>query len=212
MAERARGGLMRTIKGASERVKNIPAQGREARGGSSRKREEEKEEDDEREEKEERATEGKSRATCTRQQPPTSEELIINLLSPSPNAAVPLLRPPSLHFHLRLSLSPATLFHPLGPPSSLSLVLSPSPPFPFFPISPFLPRLLPASPLLSSPLLHPRCVVVCLRLRLLALSLSPLCLRGLAFDFRPRPIDLQTLPLLSVYLTHAGCDAQRHDA
>lgn len=112
----------------------------EARNGGSRKREKETKENDEGEGKEERAIEGKSRATCTRQQP--SEELIINLLSPSPNAAVPT-RPPSLHFHLRLSLSSATL-------SSLSLVLPPLLPFPFFPISPSLPPLF--SLLLTSPL------------------------------------------------------------
>lgn len=86
------------------------------------------------EEGEERAAKGKNQATCTRQQPPTSEELIINLLSPSPNATV-LTRPPSLHFHLRLSLAYHPLARPLcrpSPPPSLSLVLPPAlPSFPF---------------------------------------------------------------------------------
>lgn len=164
MAEKARRGLKRTMKRASERVKTSLRKRGNAEWRQQEARGEEKKKDNEGEEKEERVTEGKSRATCTRQQPPTSEELIINLLSPSPNAAVPT-RPPSLHFHLRLSLSPATLFHPpSGPPSSLSLVLSPLLPFPFFSISPFLlpSSLLSASPLFSlpsSPLFHSRYVV-----------------------------------------------------
>lgn len=92
------------------------------------------------------------------------------------------------------SLSPAPLTlanHPFGPPSSLSLVLSTFPFLPDFSLPPLFSPLLLSPPfclLLSSPLLHPRCVVVCLRLRLLALSLSPLSLRGLAFDppsYRP---------------------------
>lgn len=175
------------------------------------------EEDDEGEEKEERAIEGKSRATCTRQQPPTSEELIINLLSPSPNAAVPI-RPPSLHFHLRLSLSSATLSHlipsarPLHSHSSflpcyLSLSSRSHPPTPLLSASPLISLF--SYPLLSSTHVAPWCVY---DYDYSHSRFSPLSLRGLAFDFRPRPIDLQTLSLLSVYLTHAGCDAQRHDA
>lgn len=130
----------------------------------------------------ERATKGKSQATCTRQQPPTSEELIINLLSPSPNAA--LTRPPSLHFHLRFSLS--FTYHPLSrhPLHSHLSFLPRLFPFPFiqsFPPFSLFPRLLPS---LSSPSPTLR-RVVCLRLRLLALSLSPLSLHGLAFDLAP---------------------------
>ncbi|EZA56142.1 hypothetical protein X777_03474 [Ooceraea biroi] len=62
---------------------NSGARGETRNGGRKR---EEKDEEEEKEEAE-RAIEGKSQATCTRQQPPTSEELIINLLSPSPNVA-----------------------------------------------------------------------------------------------------------------------------
>lgn len=111
------------------------------------------EDDDEKEEGEKRATKGKSQATCTRQQPPTSEELIINLLSPSPNAA----RSNSTTF---ASLSPAPLsrlppsFAPLRPPPSLSLVL----PFPFHPELPS--ERFPSSRF-SSLLLRPRCAGLC---------------------------------------------------
>lgn len=133
------------------------------------------EDDDEKEGGEKRATKGKSQATCTRQQPPTSEELIINLLSPSPNAAA-LTQPPSLHFHLRLSLA----YHPLSRPSGRPLHSHLSFPFPFIPNFP------PFSPLLASPLFSfahaaPGCVFTITII--LALSLSPLSLRGLAFDF-----------------------------
>lgn len=155
------------------------------------------EDDDEKEEGEKRATKGKSQATCTRQQPPTSEELIINLLSPSPNAAA-LTQPPSLHFHLRLSLA----YHPLSRPSgrplpSLSLVL----PFPFHPELPSVSPLL-ASPLLSFAHAAPGCVFTITITRALAFAAFPSRSR---FRFRLRPIDLQTLSLLSLYLT-------RHDA
>lgn len=117
-------------------------------GGRKREEEEEKvveeeEDDDEKEEGEKRATKGKSQATCTRQQPPTSEELIINLLSPSPNAAA-LTQPPSLHFHLRLSLA----YHPLSRPFGRPLHSHLSFPFPFIPNFPPFPLF---SPLHSSP-------------------------------------------------------------
>lgn len=119
------------------------------------------EDDDEKEEGEKRATKGKSQATCTRQQPPTSEELIINLLSPSPNAAA-LTQPPSLHFHLRLSLA----YHPLSRPSGRPLHSHLSFPFPFIPNFPPFPLF---SLLLSSPSPTLR-RVVCLRLRLYSRS------------------------------------------
>lgn len=85
---------------------------------------------------------GGSQATCTRQQPPTSEELIINLLSPSLEC-----RSNSTTF---ASLSPASLSR-ASPPSPASLRPSApvhshshpsssprgsSPPFPFLPDSP----------------------------------------------------------------------------
>lgn len=142
--------------------------------------------------------------------PDFGEELIINLLSPSPNATASLTRPPSLHFHLRLLPN-----HPLRPPplhghhlhshfvcpSTLALL-----PFPFFPILSFLP------PVSLRPSAHVAPAAVCLWLRLLALSLSPLTLRGSRLRFRSRPIDLQTLSLLSVYLKRTRCDARRRDA
>lgn len=173
MAESMKG-VEENDKGTEGKRGGIGARG-ETRNGR-REQEEEKEDDDTKEEGRERAAKGKNQATCTRQQPPTSEELIINLLSPSPNAAV-LTRPPSLHFHLRLSRLPPSLA-PLMPPPSLSLILSPSLPFPFiqsFPPFSLFSLLLPS----SSPTLRR---VACLRLRLLALSLSPPSLRGLAFD------------------------------
>lgn len=154
------------------------------------------EDDDEKEEGEKRATKGKSQATCTRQQPPTSEELIINLLSPSPNAA----RSNSTTF---ASLSPAPLsrpppsFAPLRPPPSLSLVL----PFPFHPELPSVSPLH-ASPLFSFAHAAPGCVFTITITRALAFAAFPSRSR---FRFRLRPIDLQTLSLLSLYLT-------RHDA
>lgn len=144
---------------------------------------------------------GGSQATCTRQQPPTSEELIINLLSPSLEC-----RSNSTTF---ASLSPASLSR--SPPSPASLRPSApvhshshpsssprgsSPPFPFLPDSP-LSVSFPASPpfsLLSPSPAHaapPRAFTITIT----PLSLSPLSLRGLAFDF-VRPIDLQTSSLL----------------
>lgn len=176
MAESTKG-VEENDKGTEGKRGDIGAKGETRNGGRKREEEEEKvveEDDDEKEEGEKRATKGKSQATCTRQQPPTSEELIINLLSPSPNAAA-LTQPPSLHFHLRLSLA----YHPLSRPSGRPLHSHLSFPFPFIPnFPPFsLFTLLLSSP---SPTLRR---VVCLRLRLLALSLSPLSLRGLAFDF-----------------------------
>ncbi|KYN31928.1 hypothetical protein ALC56_13681 [Trachymyrmex septentrionalis] len=113
MAESTKG-VEENDKGIEGKRGDIGTRGGTRNGGRKREEEEEEEEevvvekekkeedDDEKEVGEERAIKGKSEATCTRQQPPTSEELIINLLSPSPNATV-LTRPPSLHFHLRLS-------------------------------------------------------------------------------------------------------------
>lgn len=170
MAESTKG-VEENDKGTEGKRGDIGARGATRNGG---RKQEEKEDDDAKEEGEERAAKGKNQATCTRQQPPTSEELIINLLSPSPNAAV-LTRPPSLHFHLRLSLA----YHPLSRPLHSHLSFLPrSLPFPFIqnfpPFSLFSLLLPPPSPTLRR--------VACLRLRLLALSLSPLSLRGLAFD------------------------------
>lgn len=156
MAERGTRRVDASDKGSEREGGKHPCARGEARNGGSRKREEEREEDDEREEKEERATEGKSRATCTRQQPPTSEELIINLLSPSPNAAVPLLD------HLRFTFTCAS--HSRQPPLR-SALFTLTRPFYLSLSSRFLPpsALLSASLLscllpstFSSPLLHPR--------------------------------------------------------
>lgn len=174
MAESTKG-VEENDKGSEGKRGDIGARGETWNGG---RKQDEEEDDNAKEEGEERAAKGKSQATCTRQQPPTSEELIINLLSPSPNAAV-LTRPPSLHFHLRLSLAYHPLSRPLCRPLHSHLSFLPrSLPFPFiqsFPPFSLFSLLLPS----SSPTLRR---VACLRLRLLALSLSPLSLRGLAFD------------------------------
>lgn len=145
---------------------------------------------------------GGSQATCTRQQPPTSEELIINLLSPSlecrsNSTTFASLSPASLS---RSPPSPASLSG-RPPPFTLTLTLPPAPaavllPFPFFPI--LLPVSLPASPSATvfTPfsLARPRCAAAGVYDYDYSLSLSPLSLRGLAFDF-VRPIDLQTSSL-----------------
>lgn len=155
--------MAESTKGVEENDKGTEGKrgNRRERGNAEWRQEEEEEkeekeekDDDAKEEGEERATKGKSQATCTRQQPPTSEELIINLLSPSPNAV--LTRPPSLHFHLRLSLT-----YPLSRPlCSLHSHLSFLPrlfPFPFNQSFP------PFSLFSSLPfsLLRPRCVGLC---------------------------------------------------
>lgn len=198
MAESTKG-VEENDKGTEEKGGDIGARGETPNGGRKREEEEEKvveEDDDEKEEGEKRATKGKSQATCTRQQPPTSEELIINLLSPSPNAAA-LTQPPSLHFHLRLSLA----YHPLSHPSGRPLHSHSSFPFPFIPnFPPFSP--LHASPLFSFAHAAPGCVFTITITRALAFAAFPSRSR---FRFRLRPIDLQTLSLLSLYLT-------RHDA
>lgn len=147
------------IKGPRGKEEISAQEGKTRNGGRKREKEED---DDAKEEGEERAAKGKSQATCTRQQPPTSEELIINLLSPSPNATV-LTRPPSLHFHLRLSLAYHPLARPLCRPSlplpSLFTLTYPSSLAPFLSLSSraslrFLFSLL---SLFSRPLLRPRC-------------------------------------------------------
>ncbi|EGI63630.1 hypothetical protein G5I_07968 [Acromyrmex echinatior] len=111
MAESTKG-VEENDKGIEGKRGDIGARGETRNGGRKREEEEgegkvkeekKEEEEDEKEVGEERAIKGKSQATCTRQQPPTSEELIINLLSPSPNATV-LTRPPSLHFHLNVKV------------------------------------------------------------------------------------------------------------
>lgn len=178
MAESTKG-VEENDKGTEGKRGDIGARGETRNGGRKRRR---RRMMMRRRKGEERAAKGKSQATCTRQQPPTSEELIINLLSPSPKCC----RSNSTTF---ASLSPVPLSRlppslaPLMPPPSLSLILPPSLPFlslssrAFPPFSLF--SLLLPSP---SPTLRR---LVCLRLRLLALSLSPLSLRGLAFDLAP---------------------------
>lgn len=140
------------IKGPRGKEEISAREGKTRNGGRKREKEED---DDAKEEGEERAAKGKSQATCTRQQPPTSEELIINLLSPSPNATV-LTRPPSLHFHLRLSLAYHPLARPLCRPSlPLHSHLSFLPSFPFHLELPSV--FSSPSSLFSRPLLRPRC-------------------------------------------------------
>ena len=142
MAESTKG-VEENDKGIEGKRGDIGARGEMRNGGRKREEEEEeeeekmeeekKEEEDEKEVGEERAIKEKSEATCTRQQPPTSEELIINLLSPSPNATV-LTRSPSLHFHLRLSLAYHPLSRPFGRPLHSHLSFHPRTlPFPFRP-------------------------------------------------------------------------------
>lgn len=182
MAESTKG-VEENDKGTEGKRGDIGARGETQNGG--RKREEEKEDDDAKEEREERAAKGKSQATCTRQQPPTSEELIINLLSPSPNAAA-LTRPPSLHFHLRLSLSPTTpLSRPLRRPSFT--LTYPSTLAPFLSLSSRACLRFPSSLSLSPPLLSfahaaPGCVFTIMITRALAFAAFP---HGLTFDLAP---------------------------
>lgn len=142
---------------------------------------------------------GGSQATCTRQQPPTSEELIINLLSPSLECRSNsttfgfTFTCVSLSFSTLARFSPAVRpVHSHSHPSS-----SPrgsSPPFPFLPDSPH--RLSPRiserhrfhSFLLRPPTLRRRGR---LRLRLLALTFAAFPSRS-RLRFRPsyRPPNL----------------------
>lgn len=168
------------IKGPRGKEEISAQEGKTRNGGRKREKEED---DDAKEEGEERAAKGKSQATCTRQQPPTSEELIINLLSPSPEC----YRSNSTTF---ASLSPAPLSR--LPPSRAPLM--PPLPSPFtltYPssLAPFLSLSSRASLrflfALSSPLSFAAPRLVCLRLRLLVLSLSPHSLHDFAFDLAP---------------------------
>jgi len=190
---------------AREGKREMAAENEEEKVVEEKEKEEEK---DEKEEGKKRAIKGKNQATCTRQQPPTSEELIINLLSPSPNATA-LTRPPSLHFHLRLSLTYHPLSRPFGRPLHSHLSFFPrSLPFPFHPELPSVFPLLTSSPL-SFAHAAPGYVFTITITHALAFAAFPSRSR---FRSRPRPIDLQTLSLLSVYLTRTTRCTKRRGA